>query len=301
MKYKIPLLIENDQVAVVATAKAFDYKQLSIGIQVLKDWGLKVKTGPNIKKKYYQFAGTDEQRLRDFQNLLDDPDIKAIFFARGGYGTSRIIDDIDFTRFKKHPKWLIGFSDLTVVHLLVNRLGYPTIHGPMPLTFLKPGGKKALLELKNMLFNQPGELRVRKHKLNRLGKVSAEITGGNLSIISTMIGTNGDSDFKGKILFLEDIGEYLYHIDRMMVHLKRAGKLKNLAGLIVGQFSDMKDNKPGFGKSVEGIILDAVKENDYPVAFNFPCGHENNNQPIIFEKKAILNITPEGSSLSYSL
>jgi muramoyltetrapeptide carboxypeptidase len=300
MPPSIPFLKQSDKVGVIATAKNFLMKDIAGGLKFLEKCGFEVVKGENLSKKHHQFAGTDDQRRSDFQKMLDDPEIKAIFFARGGYGTSRIIDQIDFSGFFSTPKWLIGFSDLTVVHCHVQRHNIPSVHGPMPVTFLRDGGEKSLETLIEMLTGKLPEYSVKKNRNNRPGTASGRIIGGNLTLLNTIVGTDSDLDYSGKILFIEDISEYLYHLDRMMIHLKRAGKLKDLAGLIVGQFTDMKDSTVPFGKTYEEIIADSVREYNFPICFGFPSGHEAVNMPLMLGYEAELMVTEKGSRLTYS-
>ena len=233
------------------------------------------------------------------QRFLDDTNIKAIFAARGGYGTIRIIDLLDFSIFRNHPKWIIGFSDITVLHSHIQAL-YKTesIHGQMPLTI--PDGSSVSLEtLRKALFNEPLEYTYKSKVKNRSGESNGILIGGNLTLMVMMAGSVSEQDYKGKILFLEDVGEYLYSLDRMMWNLKRAGKLKNLKGLIVGGFTEIKDNDIPFGQTAEQIILDHVQEFDFPVCFNFPAGHIADNRALIFGRKCHLKVKGQQVELSY--
>jgi muramoyltetrapeptide carboxypeptidase len=225
--------------------------------------------------------------------MFDDTSVKAVISARGGYGTIRIIDKIDFTTFKKHPKWMIGYSDITVLHSHIYNLGFETLHATMPINFAV--NAEATETLRKALFGEKLSYEAEKHSLNRTGIAEAELVGGNLSLLYALTGSASDLDTKGKILFIEDLDEYLYHIDRMMMNLKRSGKLENLVGLIVGGMTDMKDNAVSFGKTAEEIILDAVKEYDYPVCFNFPAGHIDRNLVLIIGRKVKLEVTAKNS------
>jgi muramoyltetrapeptide carboxypeptidase len=291
-------LKKNDQVAVVATAKKFSAEQLETGLHKLEAWGLRVVPGKNLYKEHHQFAGSDKERLSDLQKALDNKNIKAIFCARGGYGTNRIIDQADLTKFRQNPKWLIGYSDVTILHCLLQREGFQSIHGTMPLLFDKDS-YDSLESLRKTLFGEKIEYTIQADALNRKGKTEGILIGGNLSILQSVIGTPTDFDTRKKILFIEDIDEYLYQLDRMMIHLKRAGKLKNLAGLVVGHFSDMKDNDTAFGKNVKEIILESVREYKFPVCFNFPAGHETENMALRFGAKLKLNVEREKTELSF--
>ncbi len=286
-----PFLKRNDRVAIVATAKNFDPQELAFGIDTLKSWGLEVVLGNNIYNKFHQFAGNDQERLSDLQAALNDPTIKAIFCARGGYGTARIIDKVNFAHFVLNPKWVIGFSDITVLHCHLNNLGFQTIHATMPSLFGRQGYEKSVESLRTLLFGNPGSIEIPKSRLQRSGMAEGLIVGGNLTILHTLIGTPSEVNFENKILFIEDISENLYHHDRMMFHFKRTGKLKNLAGLVVGHFTDMNDNDVAFGKDAYQIIAETVSDYSYPVAYNFPVGHEAINLPVICGKMAKLNVS----------
>ena len=289
-----PFLKQGDKVAIVSTARKITKDELSFAADILKKWGLEVSFGEHLFEKDNQFAGNDEMRTSDFQKALDNDSVKAIICARGGYGTVRIVDALDFSKFVKTPKWLVGYSDVTVMHSHIsNNLGIQTIHGTMPINF-ETNTQEALSSLQKALFGKQLTYEFFPHKLNRNGTCQGELIGGNLSILYSLIGSSSDVDTKGKILFIEDLDEYIYHIDRMMQNLKRSGKLSNLAGLIVGAMSDMNDNAVPFGRTAEEIILGAVSEFDYPVCFRFPIGHIDDNRAIIVNKKANLVV---GSSV----
>lgn len=268
-------LKRGDKIGIVACARKISREELQSALDTFKRWGLEVVLSPNLFQQGHQFSGTDEERASDLQLFLNDPSIKAIISARGGYGTVRIIDKIDFTAFAQQPKWVIGYSDITVLHSHIHNLGIQTLHATMPINFDK--NPEATDSLRKALFGEKLEYSLVAHKLNRSGETAAPLVGGNLSLLYALSGSRSDIDTKGKIMFIEDLDEYLYHIDRMMIQLKRAGKLAHLAGLIVGGMSDMKDNTIPFGKTAEEIILDAVKEYNYPVCFNFPAGHIDRN------------------------
>jgi len=277
-------------VAIVAPARKVTALEMQPAIELLQSWGLEVVKGMYLFGEEDQYSGSDQQRWADFQMVLDDASIDAVIFARGGYGFVRIIDKLDFTKFMRHPKWLIGFSDVTVLHNHVNRnLKVETIHAPMAINI--PNTPKAVLEnLHQLLTGNKVSYQYPAHFFNRRGKASGELVGGNLSLIHTLAGTPSDLLTKGKILFLEDLDEYLYHIDRMMLNLKRSGKLHGLKALVIGGMTDMKDNAIPFGKSAEEIILDAVKEYDYPVAFGISSGHIERNEPLVMGRKMKLTV-----------
>ena len=294
-----PYLAIGDTVAITCPAKKLP-RDILDAVKLLESWGLNVVLGETVKASWHQFAGTDELRALDMQRFLDDPNIKAIFAARGGYGTIRIIDRIDFSNFKKHPKWIIGFSDITVLHSHIQAV-YKTesIHGQMPLTI--PDGSIVSLEtLRKALFNEALDYKYTSAIKNKSGEANAVLIGGNLTLLVMMAGSVSEQDYSGKILFLEDVGEYLYSLDRMMWNLKRSGKLTNLKGLIVGSFTEMKDNDIPFGQTAEQIIMEHVNEFDYPVCFNFPAGHINDNRALIFGRKVNMLVDEQNVSLTYS-
>ena len=275
-------LSKGDTVAIISTARKIVLEEIQAAIDTHQNWGLTVELGKNLFAQQNQFAGSDEQRATDLQSALDDENVKAILFARGGYGTVRIIDKIDFSQFNKSPKWIIGYSDITILHSHIHRhFQVATLHSPMAFNF-KNASAAVIEKIKSSLFEAQQEYIFPTHPFNRKGNAEGILVGGNLSILYSLLGSASDIDTNGKILFLEDLDEYLYHIDRMMLSLKRNGKLQGLAGLVIGGMSDMKDNSIPFGKTAEEIILDTVKEYDYPVCFGFPAGHISPNLPLIF-------------------
>ena len=299
----IPAILKrDDKVAIVAPSRKVTLAEIEPAIQVINGWGLEVKTGKTIGTTHFQFSGTDEERVADFQAMLDDPTVKAIFCARGGYGLSRIIDDIDFRAFIKRPKWICGFSDVTVLHShLAAVYNVSSLHCSMPANF-SSNTTESLESIRKALFGGKliYHLQNTHERMVRDGKATAELCGGNLTLLAHLIGTDSDTDTNGKILFIEDVDEYLYNIDRMMVQLKRAGKLENLAGLIVGHFSKMKnlDEANPFGKTAHEIIWEKVQDYDYPVFFDFPGGHEQDNRALIIGAKTTLSIEKENAVIS---
>jgi muramoyltetrapeptide carboxypeptidase len=282
---QIPNLKPGDTIAFVSSARKISRDELLFAKTQIESWGLKVVFGKNLFQEENQFAGTETQRTQDLQDALDNENVKAILFVRGGYGSVQIVDSIDWTSFQKNPKWIIGFSDITVFHSHIQQnFGLPTLHAAMPITFAN-NTESSLENLRKILFGEKISYQIDTHPLNRVGVMNAEIVGGNLSILYSLLGSKSQMNTDGKILFIEDLDEYLYHIDRMMQALKRAGMLKNLAGLIVGGMSEMNDNTIPFGKTAEEIIQDVVSEYNYPVAFGFPAGHVDDNNPIVFGKK----------------
>ena len=282
---QIPNLKPGDTIALISTARKVSEEELHFAVNLLEAWGLKVSFGKNLFQEAHQFAGSVEQRSQDLQETINDENIKAIIFVRGGYGSVQVVDHIDRSKFQKNPKCLIGFSDITVFHSHIHQnFGIPTLHAAMPITFAK-NTKSSLENLRKILFGEKVSYQIEAHPFNRKGLAEAEIVGGNLSILYSLLGSESQMNTDGKILFIEDLDEYLYHIDRMMQAIKRSGMLKNLAGLIIGGMSDMNDNSIPFGKTAEEIIRDVVSEYKYPVAFGFPAGHIDDNNPIVFGEK----------------
>lgn len=276
-----PYLQKGDTIGLVCPAGFMTLEKCAECIRVLEEeWGYKVKVGATVgSNSETYFSGTDEERLRDFQNMLDDDEVQAVLCARGGYGMGRIIDQINFKKFKKKPKWIIGYSDITVLHThLYSNYYISSLHAPMAAAFNDAGYiNRYVQSLRHALEGKWAKYICDGHELNRGGEAIGELVGGNLSLLSTVVGTDSDIKTRGRILFLEDIGEYLYNIDRMMYQLKRSGKLSKLGGLIIGGFSEVKDTDRPFGKQAYEIIHDVIKEYDYPVCFNFPVSHEKEN------------------------
>ncbi|MGV3697600.1 S66 peptidase family protein [Flavobacterium sp.] len=284
-----PYLKKGDTIAIVSTARKNIDDNLKPTISLLEGWGLNVKIGKTIGLDYYQLAGTDEQRAADFQEQLDNPDIKAIWCVRGGYGTVKMIDKLDFTQFKKNPKWIIGFSDVTVLHSHLNTMGFESIHGTMPVSI-----PRATDEAKNSLcaalFGDKLQYILDCDALNHNGKAKGELVGGNLSILYSLLGSPSAIDCNDKILFIEDLDEYLYHIDRMMMNLKRNGCLSSLKGIIVGAMTDMKDNEIPWGRNALEIIEDTVEGLNIPIIYNFPAGHIRDNRALIFGRQVSMEV-----------
>ncbi len=293
-----PYLKPGDTVAIVATARKVSKEELEPAVSLLEGHGLRVALGKHIFESHHQFAGTDQQRAEDLQWAINDLHVKAIIVARGGYGTVRIIDMVNTGPLKKSPKWLAGYSDVTVLHSALHKLGIASIHSTMPINFLKH--EASTLSLKQLLFGEALSYEVPAHPLNRPGEARGEIVGGNLSLLYALAATPTDLDTRSKILFIEDLDEYLYHIDRMVLQLKRSGKLAHLGGLIVGGMSDMKDNTIPYGQTAEQIIAEAVSEYHYPVCFGFPAGHTEKNLALYFGREAYLQAGAHGTTLKYT-
>jgi muramoyltetrapeptide carboxypeptidase len=295
-----PYLQPGDQVAILSPASFPPTENWKLGVEVLKGWGLEVRTAPNYLSRHFGLGGTDAERLSDLQQMLDDPSIKAIFPIRGGYGSSRLLDSLDFTQFCKHPKWIVGFSDITALLCEVDRLGFASIHGPMPHNIGQKGGESALKNLRSALFEGNYSVKANPQALNRFGETSAEIIGGNLSLLCHLLGSPSFTTTQGKILFLEEIGERLYHVDRMLLQLKRAGLFQNLAGLIVGGFTDCQEASLTIGKTAFELVAEHTEGTTYPIAFDFPAGHIPNNQPIIFGVNTKMLVNEHQSLVKFS-
>lgn len=293
-----PYLHPGDEVAILSPASFPPTENWKQGVEVLESWGLRVRNAPNYLSRHFGLGGKDAERLADLQQMLDDPTIKAIFPIRGGYGSSRLLDSLDFSGFKSSPKWIVGFSDITALLCEVDRLGFASIHGPMPHNFCQKGGEAALQNLHTLLFEGSTSVSAPSHPLNRLGEASAEIIGGNLSLLCHLIGSPTFASTAGKILFLEEIGERLYHVDRMLLQLKRAGIFQNLAGLIVGGFTDCNEASLTIGKTAFELVAEHTSGTSYPVAFDFPAGHIPNNQPLVFGVKTKLLVNAAGVQLT---
>jgi muramoyltetrapeptide carboxypeptidase len=290
-----PYLKKGDKIAIVSSARKLSAADAEPAIKIFKSWGLEVIEGKHLYESFSQFAGTDDQRLSDFQHMLDDDSIRAVICFRGGYGTVRIIDRLDFTQFLQNPKWIIGYSDATVLHSHIHRnYGVETLHAIMPVNFKdKNDDDPSLSSLKKALFGQELVYRFPAGDFSRKGSCKGTLVGGNLSILYSLNNTCSDINTKGKILFLEDLDEYLYHVDRMMMNLRRSGKLERLAGLIVGGMTKMNDNEVPFGKTANEIISEAVTDYTYPVCFNFPAGHLDDNRALILGREVRLEISDE--------
>lgn len=281
------------KIHITAPAKVIDKACIDFAVDFFQKNGFEVSLAKHVLGQHHYFSGTDAERLADFQTALDDDSLDFILCARGGYGSVRIIDDLDFTKFLKKPKLIIGFSDITVFHNHIHtHFNIPTLHASVPLNF-QSNTPEALQSLVNVLNGKPNKYEIASSKHNRLGEVKAVVVGGNLSIVYSLIGTNSDLNTDGKILFMEDIGEHVYAIDRILYSLKKSGKLQKLAGLIVGGMTNIKDTEIPFGKNVEEVISEIVSPYDFPVCFNFPAGHIDDNRAIILGSMCVLKISED--------
>ncbi|WP_178986206.1 S66 peptidase family protein [Winogradskyella helgolandensis] len=299
-----PYLKAGDTVAIVAPSGILKSREGEVqqAVALLKRWGLHAVVGKHVFSKSNHFAGTDAERCEDLQSAMDDPTISAIWCARGGYGTVRILDKLDYTEFKKHPKWVVGYSDITALHNQVNNEGFQSLHAIMCVSLTKDLNdiKESVETFKSAIFGNPENYTLKGSNYNRVGETSGELVGGNLTMLHTMLGSKESLDTSGKILFIEEIGEYKYHIDRMLQSLKRAGYFENLNGLVVGDMSKMRKNTTLWGTSVEQLILDALEDYDFPITFNMPAGHEKDNRALVLGRKVELTVAKEQSTLKFS-
>lgn len=298
-----PYLHPGDCIGIVAPARKVAPAEIKAAIDFLEKNGFRVAIGKHLFNKHFQFAGTDEERAQDFQEFMDDPEIHAIWCARGGYGSVRIIDKLNFQHFKEHPKWICGYSDITVFHSHLHALGLASLHCTMPIKitnddFDNMNNRSMIQALTGgiLAYTMPNS------SINRPGMATCEIIGGNLSILYSLLASPSDLQTDGKILFIEDLDEHLYHIDRMMQALKRSGKLDKLAGLIVGGMEDMHNNNPEnpFGQTAEEIVASCCIEYSYPVCYHFPTGHGDNNVALKMGARVTLSVTPNGGALIFN-
>ncbi|AMC11427.1 LD-carboxypeptidase [Lutibacter profundi] len=283
----------GDTIAIVAPAGILSDKEpIEKAIELVEGWGLHAILGKHLFGSNFHFSGTDAERTEDFQSALDHKAVKAIWCGRGGYGTVRIIDGLNFTKFKKNPKWIIGYSDITVLHSHIHNLGYETLHAMMPINMKvrKKDRLKTIKTFKKALFGKNLNYKITSSPYNKLGTAKGQLVGGNLSILQSLLGSVSSINTKGKILFIEDVGEYLYNIDRMVYALKRSGYFKNCNGIIVGGMTNLKDNSTPFGQTVEEIILEATKEFDFPIVFDFPAGHDKDNRAIFLGREIEMKV-----------
>lgn len=291
MKTAIPFLQPGDLIAIVAPAKSIEKELVLNAKAFFESKGYLVEIGENCTGEFNYFSGTDEERTVDFQQAIDHPKVKAIICARGGYGSIRILDRLNWAAFLREPKWIVGFSDITVFHQHIQCFNLPSIHATMPLNF----GENTAAALNSMLAALEGrnlEYEIESSPANKLGQAEGVLLGGNLSILHGLIGTDAQPDYTDSILFIEDLAEQLYHLDRMFYTLAKAGILDKIKGLIVGGMTDMKDTQVPFGQTVEELILSHFQYRKIPIVFNFPAGHISDNRAMIFGKKVEINVTP---------
>jgi muramoyltetrapeptide carboxypeptidase len=288
-----PYLKKGDTIGIVCPAGYMPFEKAQTCIETLTRWGFEVIPGKTLGHQFNYFSGTDEERCKDLQRMMDDKNIDAILCARGGYGMGRIIDKLDFAKFIKRPKWIIGFSDITVLHShLFTNYKIASLHAPMAAAFNDSEFKNQYIQsLHDALLGKKADYKTEGNILDQEGKAKGILVGGNLSLLANLIGTRSDVKTKNKILFIEEVGEYIYSVDRMMYQLKRSGKLENLKGLIIGRFSDMKDTTIPFGQTVEDAVKDMVKDYDYPVCFGFPVSHDKENYALKVGVKYRLKVT----------
>lgn len=289
----------GDLISVVAPAGKVQPERIMPAIHWLENRGYHISRGENLFGCNFQYSGSDEERFNDLQSALDNPEVKAIIFARGGYGTIKIVEKLNFDLFKKNPKWLAGFSDITILHNICSLLKIPSLHGAMIRDGISLDGipTPGFLSMIETLEGNPSKLTAGPLQLNKTGLATAQLAGGNLSLLYSLLGTKYDLDTTGKILFIEEIGEYLYHTDRMMTSMRLAGKFKELKGLVVGQFTEVKDNPEPFGKNIEEIIYESVAGYDFPVCFGIQAGHGQPNLPMIFGMEWSLEVNASGTTL----
>jgi muramoyltetrapeptide carboxypeptidase len=286
-----PYLKQNDIIGIVSPAKSIERSLVENAVCLLERQGYRIKLGAHVFDAEHRFAGSDKNRAADFQQMLDDKEVTMILCSRGGYGSVRILDTLNFDKFKRNPKWIAGYSDITVFHAHLNILGYESLHAEMPLNF--PQSEPCDFAFSSLLKAAAGKqlsYEIEANTLNRAGRCEGDLTGGNLSLFLSLMGSRTELSTGGKILFLEEVGENLYRLDRMMMTMKRAGKLCDLAGLIIGGLNKMEDDEVKFGKSAEEIVAEVVLEYNYPVCFNFPAGHISDNRALILGRKVLLDI-----------
>lgn len=293
-----PQLKAGDTVGLVAPSRLITEAEMAAAFKLFSQWGLRVKSGTFLFHRHGYFAGTDDERLSDLRAMFDDPQIKAVFCARGGYGLSRIVDRINLSGLRANPKWVIGFSDITALHLKLHRLPVESIHGVMPIQYGNPNLGTSLTSLRQLLFEGHINYTFPAHALNRTGQAKGQLIGGNLSLMVDSLGTDTGIDTAGKVLFLEEIDEYYYKVDRMINQLKRAGKLKDLNGLIIGRFTGLKDTKINFGFSLGEIVRHHLGASNIPVAFGLPIGHEDDNMALPCGRMVTLRVTGESVVLA---
>ncbi|MDB5229594.1 MAG: LD-carboxypeptidase [Chitinophagaceae bacterium] len=294
-----PYLKPGDTIGITCPAGFLPLEKAETCIKILQEWGFKVKVGKTLGSQFNYFSGTDEERLTDFQQMLNDDSVQAVLCGRGGYGVSRIIDHLDFTSFQKNPKWIIGFSDITVLHShIYTKFNIASLHSPMAAAFNDEEYKNPFVQsMRTALTGEAADYSCSSHPYNKEGNITGELVGGNLSLLAHLTGSESSINTKNKILFMEDVGEYLYNVDRMLIQLQRSGQLENLKALIIGGFTDMKDTTTSFGQDIYDVLNDKVKNYHYPVCFNFPVSHEKENYALKIGQQYNLVITKEKTVL----
>jgi muramoyltetrapeptide carboxypeptidase len=292
-------LVPGSTIGILCPAGAIPMEKVTICAQVLATWGYQVRIGKTVGTQFGHFAASDLDRQNELQSMMDDPEIHAILCARGGYGLSRIVSQLDFTKIKANPKWVIGFSDITILHAALQKHGIQSIHGPMSAAFGKgDAGLPYIMALKQILEGAALPVEAKAHPANRLGHSEGILVGGNLCLMTHLIGGENQLDTKGKILCIEDVGEYYYNVDRMLIQCKNAGVLDGLAGLVVGGFTDMKDDATAFGETVIEIIQRITKGANYPICFDFPISHDLDNMPVQLGATYQLAVTENAAVLT---
>lgn len=296
-------LVKGDTILIISPAKAIEISYINLAISLFNHWGLRVEVGPHATNTYYYFSGNDDQRAADLQWAMDHTKARAIVCARGGYGAIRIVDKVDYTRFLADPKWMIGFSDITVFHQKINEyLHLPSIHSTLPLYFDQlQAQSNALISLKNLLFHTYSKVAITSDPHNKVGEAAGMLVGGNLAVICSLVGTTLDISTAGKILFIEEISEYAYRFDRMLWTLKKSGKLDHLAGLVVGGLIDIKLENETFGCCIESIISDLLTPYAYPIMFNYPAGHILDNRALMLGAPYTLKVTDKKAELTLEI
>ena len=301
-----PSLSLGDTIAIVATARKVNQQEIQDCFDYYTAKGFNVLLGNNIYSEHFQFAGDDIQRASDLQTMLDNPKVKAILCARGGYGTVRIIDQLNFDNYIQNPKWLIGFSDITALHSHLHNLGFASLHGSMAVNYIQDResnfhiSPQSLDDTYHIITGQKISYTFTKNIYNKTGEAEGIVVGGNLSVLYSLSGSPTDINTDGKILFIEDLDEYLYHLDRMVQWIDRSGKLKNLKALIIGDMGQMKNLDPSkpFGQTAEEIIYHTAKKYKYPICFGFPAGHGEVNSPIVLGAEVRLKIDEKFSAIT---
>ena len=298
MSSSIPPLRPNDLICITAPAKAIEASAVLYAKDFLEQQGYRVRISEHCLGRHHYFSGTDQERLSDFQQALDDPEVKAILCARGGYGAVRIVDALQWASQLRNPKWIVGFSDITVFHQRMQSMGIPSIHGTMPLNF-EANTPEALDSLLAALEGRSVEITAPATPYNQTGTATGELIGGNLSILYSLLGTDDQASYTGKILFIEDLCEQLYHLDRMLFAFTKSGVFDRIAGLIVGGMTDFKDTNPPTGFELHQLILDRFSYHNIPICFDFPAGHISDNRALILGKQCTLDVNKEGVRLCW--